>query len=109
MSEFLTAGQIVTLPVAVGLVWFVANWAHAQVGWPAQRVAAGVALVYAVAVFVWPLPAPAATGQEWAVRVVVALCNAVVVVAAASDLSGRLEARGVRGRGSRTFSVRWWQ
>lgn len=90
MSEFLSPAQMATLPVAVAVVSLIANVLRRSFQANPSWMALGISLVYALAVFVWPLPATAATAQEWAVRVVVAIVAAFMVAAGASDLSGRL-------------------
>lgn len=111
MDEFLSVEQIATLPVAAAIVWFLANWLHRQFSFNPQISAMVIALIYALAVFVWPVPPPVATVQEWAVRFVVAVVGAILVVSTASDATSRLEARNAR-RGmlptDASFNRRWY-
>ena len=113
MSEFLTPGQLASLPVAVALVTVIVNVLRKSLSFNPSWVALAISLVYAVVVFVWPIPAPAATTQDWAIRIVMAVIAAFMITGGASDISGRLAVRNsnaqTRGVDSKPpFSTRWY-
>jgi H+/gluconate symporter-like permease len=93
MSEFLTPGQLASLPVAVAVVTIFVNVIQRSFNINPSWMALAISMAYALLVFVWPIPAPAATAQEWAVRIVMAVIAAFMVAGGASDVSGRRAAR----------------